>query len=156
MNRRLLSLAGLALLSACAMQSQPTADLQPNLPVPPAAWAHAEQQADRFDRAFHTGGMSGVAADINECYAAALRSGEQIAVRDCLVYDDFADRFAAQMNRQSHLPIPPFFQPATVYPRLAHYSGPAGFNDAQIMSGYLNQGSNTIYAVIASRAKRHQ
>jgi len=79
-----------------------------------------------------------------------------IAVRDCLVYDDFADRFAAQMSRQSHLPIPPFFQPATVYQRLAHHSGPAGFNDAQIMSGNLREVSDMMFAVIASRTGRSQ
>ena len=60
------------------------------------------------------------------------------------------------MNKQAGLPVPPFFQPATVYPRLAHYSGPAGFNDAQIMSGYLNQGAGTIFAVIASWEKARQ
>lgn len=156
MSRRLPCLIGLALLSACAVQPQSMANVEPNVPVPPAAWAHAEQQADRFDRAFHTGGMSGVAADINECYATARHSGEPIAVRDCLVYDGFADRFAAQVDRQFHLGIPPYFQPATAYPRLAHYSGPAGFNDAQIMAGYLNQGANTIFAVMASRSKASQ
>jgi hypothetical protein len=153
MRHRLAALPVLALLAACAIPSQPTGSSQPLVAPTPAAWMHAEQQADRFDHAFRTGGMSGVAADIDDCYAAAMRSRQQIAVRDCLVYDDFADRFAAQMNRQAGLPVPPFFQPATVYPRLAHYSGPAGFNDAQIMSGYMSQGSNAIFAVIASRTK---
>lgn len=114
---------------------------------------HAEQQAGRFDHAFRTGGMTDVAADIDDCYADAMRSHQSIAIRYCLVYDDFGDRFAAQMNKQASLPIPPFFQPATVYPRMARYSGPAGFNDAQIMSGYLQQGSNTIFSVIASRTR---
>lgn len=36
--------------------------------------------------------------------------------------------FTAQMNKRMTLPISPFFQPATAYPRLARYSGPARFN----------------------------
>ena len=153
MRRPLALLPDLVSLAGCSL---PTPATQPLVPPTPAAWMHAEQQADRFDHAFRSGGMTGVAGDIDDCYANAMRSRQPIAIRDCLVYDDFADRFAAQMNKQAGLPVPPFFQPATVYPRLAHYSGPAGFNDAQIMSGYLNQGAGTIFAVIAWREKARQ
>jgi len=94
--------------------------------------------------------------DIDTCYAASMQSGEQLAVRDCLVYDDFADRFAAQVDRLTRLGMPPLFQPAAVCRRLAICSGPAGCTDSQIMSGYLDQGSNEIFAVIASRIKPGQ
>jgi len=153
MRRTLAFLPVLGVLAGCSL---PTPGTQPLVPPTPATWMHAEQQADRFDRAFRTGGMTGVAGDIDARYADAMLSRQPIAVHDCLVYDDFADRFAAQMNKQAGFPIPPFFQPATVYPRMAHYSGPAEFNDPEIMSGYLNQGAGTIFAVIAAREKARQ
>lgn len=156
MKWNLTGLCPVALLAACALPAQQQVPMPTQSNIPPAAWYHAEQQADRFDRAFKSGGMSGVAEDIDRCYRQALASGNHIFFRDCLVYDDFADRFAAQMNKQAHFPIPAFFQPANVYPRLSRYSGPAGFNDAEIMSGYLREGSNTIFAVIASRTRPPQ
>ena len=98
MRRPLALLPVLVSLAGCSL---PTPATQPLVPPTPAAWMHAEQQADRFDHAFRSGGMTGVAGDIDDCYADAMRSRQPIAIRDCLVYDDFADRFAAQMNKQA-------------------------------------------------------
>ena len=102
-------LALLPVLTSLAGCSLPTPATHPLVAPTPAAWMHAEQQADRFDHAFRSGGMTGVAGDIDDRYADAMRSRQPMAIRDCLVYDDFADRFAAQMNKQSGLPVPPFF-----------------------------------------------
>ena len=136
---------------ASIMGHQAVAQSPLNLPLPPGAAAEAQYQASRFDKAFHTGGMAGVSVDIDNCYNDAMQSRQRHLLRECLVYDDFADRFAAVVHRQNtNLPIPPYFLPAAAYHRLARYSGPAGFNDAQIMSGYLTQGSNSIFAALST------
>ena len=129
---------------------QATAQPVPNSSLPPGARAEAQAQANRFDKAFRSGGMSGVSVDIDDCYNNAMQSGERLFLRECLVYDSFADRFAGMVHRQNaNMPIPPYFLPATAYQRLARYSGPAGFNDAQIMLGYLRQGVNSIFAALS-------
>lgn len=131
--------------------TQATAQALPNSPLPPGAWEEAQFQASRFDKAFHSGGMAGVSADISNCYSDAMQSRERLLLRECLVYDSFADRFSAMAYRQNpNLPILPYFVPAAAYQRLAHYSGPAGFNDAEIMSGYLRQGSNSMFAALST------
>lgn len=151
--RRSTSLA--ALLAAEILVSiivgRATAQPLPNVPLPPGAWAEAQYQVGRFDKAFHSGGMTGVSADISNCYSDAMQSGQRLLLRECLVYDDFADRFAGMAFRQNpNLPIPPYFVPAAAYQRFAHYSAPAGFNDAQTLSGYLRQGSNSMFAALSA------
>lgn len=136
---------------ASILGTQAAAQPVPNLSLPPGARAEAQLQANRFDKAFRSGGMAGVSVDIGNCYSDAMQSGERLLLRECLVYDDFADRFAGMVHQRNvNMPIPPYFLPAAAYQRLAHYSGPAGFNDAQIMSGYLKQGANSIFAALSA------
>lgn len=142
---------------ASILGTQATAQTVPYSSLPPGARAEAQAQANRFDKAFRSGGMSGVSVDIGDCYNDAMQSRERLLLRECLVYDAFADRFAGTVHQQNaNMLIPPYFQPAAAYQRLAHYSGPAGFNDAQIMSGYLRQGANSIFAALSEINRRRR
>lgn len=116
----------------------------------------AQNQANQFDRDRQQGGMSAVIDDIQRCYASTSRPPvDQLGLRQCLVFDWFAFRFNQEANRQMPgIGDLPFFQQQTIGARVGRYGPIAGFVDPAVLGGYIAQGSNTIFAVMASRSRR--
>ena len=123
----------------------------------PAAWAQATFWADQFDADFNKGGMTGVGADIERCYAMATESAVAVLpLRQCMVFDTFVIRFNAEANR-----INPgigdrlaYDRPHAYRLRMTHYAPLAGFTDSDVLAGYMAQGSSSIFSVLAARTRR--
>ena len=100
--------------------------------------------------------MVAVIDDIQRCYASTSRPPvDQLALRQCLVFDWFAYRLNQEVNRQlPGLGALPFFQQRTIEARLGRYAPMAGLADPAILGGYIAQGSNAIFAVMAARGRR--
>lgn len=127
--------------SSAGMMIQPT----------PAAITLAAVQADQFQRDQRRGGMSAVIEDIQRCYATTSRAYDRLGLRQCLVFDWFAYRFNQEVNRQMPgLGSLAYFQQRSIEARIGRYGPIAGFTDPAVLGGYLAQGSNTIFAVMAS------
>jgi len=123
--------------------------------VTPAAWAYANMLADRFEADRAQGGMVGVGSDIKQCHAGATRPRvDRLQLRQCMVFDTFAVRLNAEVDRA----MPgfgdlPYYQTHAAVLRANHYGPLAGFNDPEVLSGYLMQGSNTVFAALAARRR---
>lgn len=89
------------------------------------------RMALRFNQAMQTGGMAGVAADINDCYRdATVPLIKRFALQDCISYDYAAfvfDREAAKALFHG-LQTPPF-KPGVAGARLEKYGKLDGFAD---------------------------
>lgn len=122
----------------------------------PAAWAQASRLVDRFETVRQQDGMAGVSEDIERCYATTARPAvPKVALRECLILDTFAVRFNTSANRV--LPgvsgLLPYFQRQSVDRRLNRYGVLAGFTDQEVMAGYLLQGSNSMFTVLAAQQR---
>lgn len=124
-----------------------------NPTMTPAAWAEAGYLVDRFEAARQQGGMTGVSADIQQCYARATRPVVQrLPLRECMVLDTFASRLDAETAKiMPGVGGMPYYQAQTVAARYGRYGPMAGFADPQVLGGYLAQGSNSMFTVVASR-----
>ncbi len=125
------------------------------LHVTPAAWAYANALVDRFDADRNQGGMIGVSSDIERCYAGATRPQvDRLKLRTCMVFDTFAVRLNAEVDRtMPGAGYLPYYQTHAAVLRANHYGPLAGFTDPEILSGYVIQGSNTMFAVLAARRR---
>jgi len=103
----------------------------------------------RFADARDRGGMFGVSADIQTCYAQAVRPAQ---VRDCLVLDAVARRI--DMTTAKALPggSLPYWTETAVTHRWARYNRSANFPDIQTQLEYMAHGSE---AVLLDLAKHH-
>lgn len=151
-----LSVAAVVLLTACQAGS-PGASKAVGRPtdVTPAAWAYANRLADRFEADRARGGMVGVSTDIEECYAGATRPRvDRLQLRQCMVFDTVTIRLNAEVAcSMPGLGDLPYYQTHAAVLRANHYGPLAGFNDPEILSGYLIQGSNTVFAALAARRR---
>ena len=76
----------------------------------------------------------------------------QLGLRYCLVLDWFAYHFNQEANRQQPgFGNLPFFQQQMVAARAGRYGPLAGFSDPEVLGGYVAQGANTIFLVMANR-----
>ena len=123
--------------------------------VSPAAWAYANTLADRFEADRAQGGMVGVSADIERCYAGATRPHvDRLQLRQCMVFDTFTVRLNAEVARSMPgLGDLPWYQTHAAVLRANHYGPLAGFTDPEILTGYLKQGSDTVFAALAARRR---
>ena len=127
----------------------------PGVVMTPAAWAQAGRLADRFNAAFHQGGMTEVSSDIEQCYATATRPYVQrLPLRECLILDTFAFRLNKQVERTlTAAGGMAFYEQPAFAGRLGRYGPLAGFTDPEVLGGYVGQGSNTIFSVLAQRRR---
>lgn len=149
-------LTALAFVSGCQMQQGSTqrtysTNSQPQMTV--EALGVASFQASEFDRDREFGGMSAVIGHIQRCYARMSRpTVSQLGLRQCLVFDWFAYRFNQEVNHQRPgFGDLPFLRQQAVTARVGQYGPLAGFSDPEVLGGYLVQGSDTIFSVMANR-----
>ena len=100
--------------------------------------------------------MVAVSANIEECYRAASRPVVQrLPLRECMVLDNFASRLNEQVERQlGGGGLLPYFSNQAQGGRLSRYGPMAGFADPVVLGGYLAQGSNSMFTVLAARQRR--
>ena len=127
----------------------------PGVVMTPAALAQGSQLADRFKAAFHQGGMTEVSSDIERCYATATQPYVQrLPLRECLILDTFAFRLNENVERPlTAVGGMPFYEQPAFARRLGRFGPLAGFTDPAVLGGYVGQGSNTIFSVMASRRR---
>ena len=119
------------------------------------ALAQANRLVDRFEADRLQGGMSTVAADISDCYREATRPYVQIkALRECMIFDDFAVKFDRVATHRYGIGGISFFSVEKFSLRLQRFGGLAGFNDSEVLGGYIGQGATTMFAVLASRRRQ--
>ena len=152
------ALGATALLGGCQPSPTGTGLLQPTSQpqLSEGAIIQAQRQVGRFDQDRQQGGMSAVAEDIQRCYRVTTRPPtDQLELRQCLVFDWFAYRLNREVDRQvlngGNLP---FFRQRAIEARISRFGPLAGFSDPEVLGGYLAQGSNTMFAVLASRVRR--
>ena len=94
--------------------------------------------ASRFEQSRRTGGMSGVIADIEQCYASATQLVIKVnALRDCLVLDYVGYRTDVDIGRRLFHQSLPYFVDPTFVTRQAHYGQLDGFPTPPQQMQYL-------------------
>ena len=99
--------------------------------------------ASRFEQARHQGGMTGVTADIEKCYAtAAFLVAKIFELRDCLVLDYVA-------YRSFGVAASPYFEPKTITARWTRYGAPAQFDTQNRLARYVQNAYSLVQADLA-------
>lgn len=153
------ALGAILVLAGCQMPQQPRqfGGTSPALRATytQASLQQANRQVDRFEAARSTQGMSGVSADIENCYRNTTRPVLQfVPLRECMIYDTFAVRLDEEVTKQLGLGGGiPFFSKQAFGVRLQRYAAQAGFYEPQVMVGYLRQGADTMFAVVVDRQR---
>lgn len=101
--------------------------------------------AARFEADRNRGGMSGVIADIEGCYASAVRPVTRVyALRDCLVLDYVAYKTDVAVGRGAYGQGLPYFSDQTATQRWGRYGPLAQFDSPQRLLRYLDDANGLV------------
>ena len=108
--------------------------------------------ADRFDEDRRKGGMAGVIADVEKCYASAIGRVIQVfALRDCLVLDYMGYRMDVEVRRRLWNQTLPYYEDDVAASRWTRYGMLARFASGQRLSEYMENARQLVLIDLARK-----
>jgi len=112
--------------------------------------------AGRFEQDRRQGGMTGVTADIERCYASATVPVVKIyELRDCLVLDYVGYQTDVTIGRRQFRVAMPYFEDQAAFARWTRYGPPAQFDNPNRLVAYLSNGNGLVQLDLARIEAAH-